>query len=64
VTIFRVSMGQVRVRDSVYHFSSSDLADQFLTCLLFDELGECEIKHPPVAKKTIRVDPDDLSPGA
>jgi hypothetical protein len=57
-------MEQVRVHNSVYHFTSSDLADQFLTCLLFDELDECEIKHPPLAKQAIRFDPDDFAPGA
>lgn len=61
--IAKVSMDQVRVRNSVYKFTNSDLADQFLTCLLFDELSECEIKHPPLGKQAIRVDPDDFVHG-
>lgn len=60
----RLSMEEVRVHNSIYQFIRSDLADQFLTCLLFDELGVCEIKHPPLSKQTIRVDPDDFVAGA
>ena len=62
--IVRVSLEQVRVHNFMYQFIRSDLADQFQTCLVYDDLDRCEIKHPPLAKQTIRVDPDDFAPGA
>jgi hypothetical protein len=60
----RVSMNEVRVHEWIYTFTSSDIADQFQTCLVSDDLGECEAKHPPLDKRRIRQDPDDYGPGA
>jgi hypothetical protein len=64
MTIVRVSLEQVRVHNSIYQFISSDLADQFQTCLAYDDLDKCEIKTPPFAIQPVRVDPDDFGPGA
>jgi hypothetical protein len=64
MTIVRVSLEQVRVHNSIYRFISSDEADQFQTCLVYDDLDKCEIKTPPLAIQPVHVDPDDFGPGA
>jgi hypothetical protein len=60
----RLSLEEVRVQRFIYRFISSDVADQFQTCLLFDDLEECEAKFPPLARQAVRVEPDDFAPGA
>jgi len=60
----RISLAEVRVHEFIYVFTSSDIADQFETCLVFNDLGECENRHPPLDKRKVRQDPDDYAPGA
>lgn len=64
MTIKRISLSEVRVGDLIYTFIDSAEADGFLTCLLTENLQECEQRYPPVSKRPFRADPDDFEPGA
>jgi hypothetical protein len=62
MTISRVSLVEVRVRDFIYTFFSSDATDQFLACLLSNDIDWCESKFPPFHRRAYRSEPDDLGP--
>ena len=61
--IKRISLSEVRVDDFVYTFIDSNETDGFLTCLLTENLTECELRYPPLAKREFRLDPDDFELG-
>jgi hypothetical protein len=60
--IIRLALDEVRVRSLIYSFIRSDIADQFQTCLLFDDLGECETRFPPVSRRLICFEPNRFPP--
>jgi len=62
--IKRISLSEVRVDDFVYTFIDSEEADGFLSCLLIENLTECELRYPALAKRKFRTEPDDFEAGA
>ena len=62
--IKRISLSEVQVDEFVYAFIDSAETDDFLTCLLTENLAECKRRHPPLSERTFRTDPDDFEPGA
>jgi hypothetical protein len=62
--IKRISLSEVRVDELIYTFIDSAEADGFLTCLLTENLAECELRYPALSERPFRTDPDDFKPGA
>lgn len=62
--IKRISLSEVRVDDLIYTFIDSEETDGFLSCLLVEDLIECESRYPALAKRRFCADPDDFEPGA
>jgi hypothetical protein len=62
--IKRISLSEVRVDGFVYAFIDSIETDGFLTCLLVEDLTDCERRYPALSKREFRIDPDDFEPGA
>ena len=62
--IKRISLSEVRVNEFIYAFIDSAETDGFLTCLLVENLTECERRYPALFKRALRIDPDDFEPGA
>lgn len=64
MTISRISLVEVRVRDYIYTFISSDVTEQFLTCLASNDIDWCESRFPPFHRRAFKSEPDDFGPDA
>lgn len=64
MTTARVSLVEVQVHEFIYTFTSSDVTDQFLTCLVYNDVDWCESRFPPLHRRPRYSDPVDFGPDA